>query len=308
MEAGATTAVKPGSARLQPFLDWARVEKGLAGNSLAAYRRDLLEFCTWCARRGVVPEGCSRSELQDFLLHQRERGLGARSVARSLIAVRQWFRFLGLAEAAQADPTQGVQAPRWGRPIPDTLAPAAIEQMLAAADEGGATGACSRALRRRDLAMLHLLYGSGLRVSELVGLRVGSLDLEAGTVLCQGKGDKQRWVPLNRRAQRALRRYLADRPEAAPGEVLFPGRNRRALGRQAVWTRLREYGRAAGLGGSVYPHRLRHSFATHLLEGGADLRSLQALLGHADIQTTQIYTHVAAGRLQQVYRAHHPRA
>ncbi len=307
MDAWATTASQPDMARLRPFLDWARVEKGLAGNSLAAYRRDLLRFCAWCARRGVVPESCKRSDLQEFLLDQRRCGLGARSVARALVAVRQWFRFLALANEAQPDPTLDLRAPRWGRPVPQVLAPAAIERILAAAQEDEATGARSRALRRRDLAMLHVLYGGGLRVSELVRLRAAHLDLETGTLLCHGKGDKQRWVPLNRRALAALRRYLAGAP-VAPSGLLFPGRRGRALGRQAVWSRLRRYGRAAGLELDVYPHLLRHSFATHLLEGGADLRSLQALLGHADIQTTQIYTHVAAGRLQQVYRAHHPRA
>jgi integrase/recombinase XerD len=292
--------------RLQPFLEWERVEKGLAENSLAAYRRDLLRFLGWCGGRGLAPEACNRAALQDFLLAERAAGRGARSVARALVAVRQWFKYLAIASGGSADPAQDVQAPRWGRPIPDVLAPAAIERLLAAAGEGSATGAVARARLRRDAAMLHLLYGSGLRVSELVGLRVADLDLEAGTVLCHGKGDKQRLVPVNRRALAALRRYLTPQPE--PSRRLFPGRGGRAWGRQAVWARLRRYGRVAGLGQNVYPHLLRHSFATHLLEGGADLRSLQALLGHADIQTTQIYTHVAAGRLQQVYSAHHPRA
>jgi integrase/recombinase XerD len=307
MQAGAKSASTTCAAPLQPFLDWCRVEKGLAANSLAAYRRDLARFTAWCVRRRIAPQACSRAGLQEFLLDERSHGRGARSVARSLVAVRQWFKFLASENECQSDPSQELRAPRWGRPIPQVLSPAAVERLLAAAGEAAATGARSRALLRRDLAMLHLLYGSGLRVSELVCLRVGDLDLESGTVLCHGKGDKQRLVPINRRALAALRRYCTGTP-APSARFLFPGRGNRALGRQAVWTRLRRYSRAAGLSQAVYPHLLRHSFATHLLEGGADLRSLQALLGHADIQTTQIYTHVAAGRLQQVYRAHHPRA
>ncbi|MGH9395158.1 MAG: tyrosine recombinase [Terriglobales bacterium] len=287
----------------------AQVEKGLSGNSLAAYGRDLRQFATWCQLRHLRTERCQATDLQAYLSWLGERGLCPRSVARHLTAVRNYFRYMVLHEQLSADPTQALRSPNWGRPIPKVLSRAEMAGLLASIQPDAAVGARQRALATRDLAMLHLLYGSGLRVSELVGLRRTDLDLDAGLVRCTGKGDKQRLVPLNRAGAAVLRRYVRQQ-ELGPGPAtwLFPGRSKGGLSRQAAWRRLRRCGVASGLERGLYPHRLRHSFATHLLEGGADLRSLQAMLGHADIQTTQIYTHVVSGRLRDVYRAHHPRA
>ncbi|MGH9488068.1 MAG: tyrosine recombinase [Terriglobales bacterium] len=287
------------------FLDWARVEKGLAVNSLASYGRDLGHFSAWCRQHQLEPARCSRGDLQAYLLALHRLGLGARSSARRLVAIRNLFGYLVREGRLAGDPSEDLRGPAWGRPIPEVLGREQMQALLTAADPSQARTAQERALRLRDCACLHLLYGCGLRASELVRLRRGDVDQSAGILRCQGKGDKQRLVPVNRRALAALAAYGAA-PARTAGEWLFPGRRGGALTRQALWQRLRCWGVAAGL--HVYPHRLRHSFATHLLEGGADLRSLQALLGHADIQTTQIYTHVATARLQEIYRAHHPRA
>ncbi|HUX67091.1 MAG TPA: site-specific tyrosine recombinase [Terriglobales bacterium] len=292
-------------SEIQAFLHCAAVEKGLAPNSLAAYGRDLGQFAAWCRKRQLGLGDCDRGQIQEYLLWLYDRGLSARSVARQLVAVRNLFRYLVLERRLGVDPTAEVRAPAWGRPIPQHLSPGEVQRVLAAAQPGQGRSPAGRALRRRDQALLQLLYACGLRVSELITLRCNDVDLAAGIVRCTGKGDKQRLVPLHRVAQAALRHYLAAAP---PSPYLFPSRRGGPMTRQAVWKRLRQYGLASGLGRGLYPHLLRHSFATHLLEGGADLRSLQAMLGHADIQTTQIYTHVVTGRLQEVYRAHHPRA
>ncbi|MGH9485090.1 MAG: tyrosine recombinase [Terriglobales bacterium] len=292
------------------FLNWARVEKGLAVNSLAAYRRDLGQFTTWCESRRLAPASCRLGDLQAYLLDLHRRGLGARSAARKLVASRNLFAYLVREGRLEHDPSENVHAPRWGRPIPEVMGLEQIERLLAAAEPAATAQARQRAAHRRDQACLHVLYGCGLRVSELTGLQLSDLDLQQGILRCQGKGNKQRLVPLNRRGVAALRHYLAEaRPQLLRQRAsvwVFPGPSGKALTRQALWRRLHALSRAAGL--HAYPHLLRHSFATQMLEGGADLRSLQALLGHADIQTTQIYTHVANRRLQEVYRAHHPRA
>lgn len=304
------------------FLAYLRAEKGLAAHTLTAYGRDLDKFWAWCQQSHLALAECRRQQIQDFLLSLYAAGLGARSVARTLVAVRGLYRYLLREGQLSEDPTAAVQAPGFAQPMPRVLSPAEAQRVLAApgaraeaaeAPQHFAVGPRERALRGRDAALLQLLYASGLRVSELAGLRLGDLDLEAGIVRCTGKGDKQRLVPVHRVAQKALRRYL-QRDRAALTRTcpltpfLFPNGRGGRLTRQALWKRLRAYGAAAQLRQPLYPHLLRHSFATHLLEGGADLRSLQAMLGHADIQTTQIYTHVVTGRMQEVYRAHHPRA
>lgn len=291
---------------MEALLNSAQVEKGLARNSLAAYRRDLQQFQRWCQMRNLAPEACTTAELQQYLGWMHDRGLGARSVTRHLTVVRNFFRFLVLNDGLRADPSEPLAGPRFGKRIPNPLSQHDVARLLESVKPELGTGRQQRTLRLRDLAMLHLLYGSGLRVTELVALKPTDLDLQAGLVRCCGKGDKQRLVPLNRRAIAIVRRYLAG--PAGKQKWLFQGRAGRPLGRGMVWRRLQRWGQESGMERSLYPHRLRHSFATHLLEGGADLRSLQAMLGHADIQTTEIYTHVTAGRLRTVYRAHHPRA
>jgi integrase/recombinase XerD len=308
---GESVAAAADAHAQQAFLNWAQVEKGLAANSLAAYRRDLEAFSRWRQRHRLGLAACQRDQIRQFLLDLRRQGRGARSTARCLVAVRGLYAFLAREGRLTHDPSAGVSAPAWGRPIPRVLAREDVEELLDAAGPQAATGARDRKLRLRDQAAWHLLYGCGLRISELCGLRCQDVEAEAGLLRCQGKGGKQRWVPLNRRAQAALRTYCEEaRPALMAAHPncpwLFPSRGGRAISRQALWARLHRVG--AGANRAVYPHLLRHSFATHLLEGGADLRSVQALLGHADIQTTQIYTHVLTGRLQEVYRAHHPRA
>jgi len=291
---------------MEALLRRAQVEQGLSVNSLLAYRRDLQQFQRWCQMRHLAAATCTTAELQQYMGWLHERGLGARSVTRHVTAVRNFYRFLVLNEGLHADPSEPLSRPKFIKRIPHALSQQEVARLLDSVKPELGAGRHQRALRLRDLAMLHLLYGSGLRVTELVALKPVDLDLEAGLVRCSGKGDKQRLVPVNRAAISALRRYLAG--PAVKQKWLFQGRAGRPLGRGMVWRRLQHWGKASGIERSLYPHRLRHSFATHLLEGGADLRSLQALLGHADIQTTEIYTHVVAGRLRSVYRAHHPRA
>lgn len=316
LAAGVRRAGKPPDSLSWPqigaFLHYARVEKALANNSLLAYRRDLEKFGRWLRQRQLSLLTCTRADVQEFLIWLYQQNLSRRSVARHLVAVRDLFRFLVLDHLVTKDPTEGIQAPRPSAAIPETLSENEVDRVLAAAAAGLPSGHAG-ALARRDLAMLHVLYGSGLRVSELTALRLSDLDLDLGVLRCCGKGDKQRQVPLHRGAQAVLRAYLGvDRPHLL-GErgrlspFVFANRRGAALTRQAVWKRLQQCGLAAGVRGSVYPHRLRHSFATHLLDRGADLRSLQSMLGHADIGTTQIYTHVVTRRLREVYRAH-PRA
>ncbi|MGH9415045.1 MAG: tyrosine recombinase [Terriglobales bacterium] len=293
------------------YLAAAKVEKGLAVNTLAAYSRDLRHFAAWYQGRNLDWRSCRRSDIQDYLLHLLAAGLGARSAARRLTAVRNLFGYLIDAGRLEANPVEGVGSPGWGRAIPSALNTDQALKLLE--PQPAPRSAAGAPLQERDLAMLHLFYGCGLRVSELAGLKLHQLDLEAGVLRCTGKGEKQRLVPVNRAALAVLRHFLEVtrprllRPSGAT-PWLFPGRHGRPLSRQLIWRRVRARGQAAGLPQGLYPHRLRHSFATHLLEGGADLRSVQMLLGHADIQTTQIYTHVVAGRLQAVYRRHHPRA
>lgn len=310
-------------AEINGFLAYLHAEKGLAAHTLAAYSRDLGKYWAWCQQSHLRLTECRRQHIQEFLLALYAAGLGARSVARTLVAVRGFYQYLVRQGRLAEDPTEPVPAPAFLQPMPRVLSPAEAQRVLAAPGAGldadaearqdWVVGVRERALRGRDAALLQLLYASGLRVSELAGLRLSDLDLEAGVVRCTGKGDQQRLVPVHRVAQKTLGQYLQrHRPvltrACALTPFLFPNGRGGPLTRQALWKRLRAYGVAAKLPVPLYPHLLRHSFATHLLEGGADLRSLQAMLGHADIQTTQIYTHVVTGRIQEVYRAHHPRA
>jgi integrase/recombinase XerD len=289
---------------LDPFLEYLVVERGLAQNTLEAYRQDLTRYTAYLAAQGKEPDRLDRSDVPRYLLALREAGLSPRSVARHLSAIRRFHRFLAGEGGLGEDPTAHVEAGRPWRRLPDVLSPADVERLLA--------GSPDTPLEMRNQAMLELMYASGLRVSELVGLRLGDADLEVGVVRVMGKGSKERLVPLGEVAAASLTTYLArGRPALArgrPGPVLFLGRHGRGITRQMFWQILKRRARAAGIGRRVTPHTLRHSFATHLLEGGADLRSVQLMLGHADIGTTQIYTHVSRAHLQAVYAKYHPRA
>ncbi len=285
---------------VEHWLNWCRGERALAAHTLDAYARDAAELRRFLAARGVrTAEAVTAADLSAWLVDQADRGLKPATIARRTTAARQLFRFLAREGLIDADPSALLSASRGPRPLPHTLSEAEVEALLAAPDPATPTGL-------RDRAMLELLYATGLRVSELVGLRRSAL--RDGWLLVRGKGDKERIVPYGDRAATALRDWLAS--EAAPGPDnpwLFPTRRGRPMSRQNFWKRLRAYARAAGVRGRVSPHVIRHAFATHLLAHGADLRALQAMLGHADLSSTEIYTHVARARLQRMHAAYHPR-
>jgi len=294
------------AAAISSFLTHAKLEKGLSPNTVAAYRRDLMKFCAFAGKRKLTLEMASRDDLVDFLAGLYRQHLESKSVARHLVSLRNFFRFAQIQELIQADPTMNLESPKIRRSLPGYLRLEEVEKLLAQPD-------AKTPLGLRDRAMLEVLYSAGLRVSELVGLRVSDLDTKVGCVRCIGKGDKERIVPIGKKALGMVERYLRDaRPKMiakfAGSPTLFVNRRGKPLSRVGVWKILSAYGRRAGLRVALTPHMLRHSFATHLLERGADLRSVQLMLGHADISTTQIYTHVVEERLKQIYKAHHPRA
>ncbi len=287
------------------FLDFARVEKGLAANSIESYRRDLAEFSAYLNRLGKSPAAVDRDDIRAFLQHLYERNLGARSVARHLVSLRNLFRFLVREGRLAADPTAEIEAPRLEQSLPRHLSAEEVDKLLAQPD-------ISTPLGRRDQAMLELLYATGMRVSELVHVGMADFEMELGIVRCMGKGNKERLIPVGKSALRAVEAYLLSGRKALAGKrnspYLFLNRRGGLLSRVGFWKILAAYGRRAGLASRLTPHLVRHSFATHLLERGADLRSIQLMLGHSDISTTQIYTHVLKERLKQVYQSHHPRA
>jgi integrase/recombinase XerD len=288
------------------FLDHVKLERGLARNTVLAYGRDLGRFREWCAKEGIErADDIDERALLRYLVTLAEAKLKVRSQARALVALRGMFKHLRVERHVGRDPTEAVELPRMGRPLPEVMPLEEVEALLAAPGDKGA-----RAIR--DGAMLETLYATGLRVTELVKLRLVDVHLDHGYVSTVGKGRKQRIVPLGDRAKEKIADYLARaRPELARGresEALFVTHHGRAMTRQGFWKLLGGYARAAGIRRKLSPHKLRHSFATHLLERGADLRAVQAMLGHADIGTTQIYTHVTTKRLREVFKKHHPRA
>jgi integrase/recombinase XerD len=293
---------------IDAFLDHLATERGLARHTVAAYARDLAAFARTLAGRGVhAPAAVRAADVRAHLAALAAGGLSARSRARALAAMRGWLRYCVRAGQRADDPTRDVAVRRVRDTLPRALGVAEAARLV--------TATPPRARRPlRDAALLELLYGCGLRVSEAVGLRGAQLRLEgdAGFVTVLGKGGKERVVPLGRAARAALERYLAEeRPRllrGRPSAWLFVRAGGRPLSRQTVWTLVRRRAAGAGLASGVSPHTLRHTFATHLLAGGADLRVVQTLLGHADIGTTQVYTHVAPTQLRAVHRRHHPRA
>jgi integrase/recombinase XerD len=288
------------------FLTHVRVEKGLSTNTVAAYQRDLAKFNAIAQKRKLALENISRDDLVDFLAGLYREKLESRTVARHLVTLRNFFRFAQVQELIATDPSMNLESPKIRRNLPGYLKLEEVERLLAQPD-------AKTPLGLRDRAMLEVLYSTGLRVSELIGLRVIDLDTKVGCIRCIGKGDKERIVPAGKKALSIAEKYLRDaRPKllgkGVSSPALFVNRNGHSLSRVGVWKILSAYGRRAGLRVALTPHMLRHSFATHLLERGADLRSVQLMLGHADISTTQIYTHVVEERLKQIYKAHHPRA
>ncbi len=284
------------------YATYLAVEKGLAPNTLASYERDLNKY--FYAMREKQPEGITPADVRAFLAGLSDAGLAAPSIARNLAAVRGFHKFLQIDGLAQSDPTVNVETPRGWKRLPKTLSTAEVDALLVQPDQ-------STLLGLRDKAMLELLYATGLRVSELVGLRLQDVNLERGFLVVMGKGSKERAVPLGETAMDAVRSYLKRaRPlllKSGASESLFLSARRRGITRQMFWERIKLHARAAGIVSSISPHTLRHCFATHLLDNGADLRAVQAMLGHSDISTTQIYTHVSRERLRQIHEKHHPR-
>ncbi|HKB06892.1 MAG TPA: site-specific tyrosine recombinase XerD [Candidatus Polarisedimenticolia bacterium] len=290
---------------IEDFLHYLTVERGLAKNSLLAYGRDLAKFGRFLDGKARNPRQVRQGEINEFARRLSGDGLSAKSIARALNAVRMFYRYLVLESIVPEDPTAQIRGPRTHKSLPRYLTLEEVDHLLAAPDESTPLGA-------RDAAMIGLLYATGLRVSELVSLRVRDLNLDAGYLRCLGKGSKERVVPLGRPAAQRLRAYMdGARSSILRGTVhpsLFPNNRGGPMSRQGFWKVLKKYGRALGLRSKLSPHVLRHSFATHLLERGADLRSVQMMLGHADISTTQIYTHINRERLRKIYRDFHPRA
>jgi len=291
----------PSDALIERFLDALWLEAGLSRNTLSAYRSDLDGLAAWLK---APIAGASRTQLQDYLADCVGRGMRPRTTARLLSSLRRFYQYLVRENVIGEDPSALLESPKLGRPLPKSLSEEQVERLLAAPDTGTALGL-------RDRAMLETLYATGLRVSELVGLPLTQLNLQAGVVKAIGKGNKERLVPLGEEAIGWLQRYLGGaRGELLHGqasEALFPTARGAAMTRQAFWHNIKRYARVAAIETALSPHTLRHAFATHLLNHGADLRVVQMLLGHADLSTTQIYTQVARERLKQLHQRHHPR-
>ncbi|HSA92931.1 MAG TPA: tyrosine recombinase [Terriglobales bacterium] len=305
----AAPALSPQDQRLLAgFSDYLRVEKGLARLSIAAYTRDVTQFGGFLHRKKRGLANARRADVRDFLDHLFSLAVDGRSVARKLSTLRHLYRYLLLDRHVSRDPTLNIDAPRQWKVLPKSLARDEVEALLGGPPRAEDTP-LAQALALRDRAMLEMLYGGALRVSEILGVGREDLKLDLGYVLVRGKGDKERIVPLGRAALDALRLYLDQgRAVLAAGKaspLLFVARGARRLSRQRVWQMVRA---SSAAGRRASPHMLRHSCATHMVEGGADLRTVQSILGHADISTTQVYTHVALDRLKHVYRSHHPRA
>lgn len=291
---------------IERFADALWMERGLSANTLSAYQSDLRAFAAWLSKeREMRLEAAQRSDLLDYLTLLSRQGRKPRSAARLLSCLRQFYQHLLRRRAIREDPSARVEAPKLGRPLPKTLTEAEVEALLAAPDTDDPRG-------HRDRAMLEVLYATGLRVSELVGLTPEQVSLAQGVVRVTGKGNKERLVPLGEEALSWLQDYVRgprqDLLNGRLGNFLFPTRRSDCITRQAFWQLIKRYSLEAGIGKHLSPHTLRHAFATHLLNHGADLRVVQMLLGHSDLSATQIYTHVARERLKQIHAHHHPRA
>jgi integrase/recombinase XerD len=298
--------MQPADDLLDRFCDTLWLEDGLARNTLESYRRDLRQFADWLARQARKPlSAASQADLQRYLAHKISADKAkARSTARLLSSLKRFYQYLVREGRIDADPSLKIEAPKIPRSLPKTLSEAEVEALLAAPN-------LDTALGLRDKAMLETLYAGGFRVSELVALKVAQVDLDMGVARVMGKGAKERLVPLGEEALRWLQRYLGEaRPallSGRSGDALFVTARAGAMTRQMFWVLIKRYALLAGIKPAISPHTLRHAFATHLINHGADLRVVQLLLGHADISTTQIYTHVARERMKQLHAKHHPR-
>ncbi len=284
------------------FLNYLTVEKGLSENTLESYERDLKKYALFTKDKG--PDAVTKADVVSFMALLSSRGISTQSAARNLAAVRGFHKYLLIDGLARTDPTVNLETPRGWKRLPKTLPAAEVEGLLAQPDPSTPIGA-------RDRAMLELLYATGLRASELVGLKLSDINLERGFLTVMGKGSKERAVPMGESAVAALHAYLQGaRPALLKGkesDILFISSRHRRITRQTFWGRIKFHARQAGIEQNISPHTLRHSFATHLLDNGADLRVVQAMLGHSDISTTQIYTHVSRERLRKIHEKYHPR-
>ena len=299
------TAEARGHELIDSYLDHLRVERRLADHTVVSYSRDLQQLALFAAGQDRPLTAISRADLEAFGRDLVARGLAPRSVARAIAAVRGFYRYLAVTRRVNASPADDLQAPRLWSVLPSSLGGEEVERLLAQPDVSTPRGL-------RDRALIELLYATGLRVSELLALRVPDVNLEAGHLTCTGKGQKQRLVPIGDEAARWVSRYLREARgrllgRASSSRLFVNARGGGALTRSGFWRILKAYGRAAGIERHLSPHVLRHSFATHLLEHGADLRAIQMMLGHADLSTTQIYTHVLEARMRALYDRFHPR-
>ncbi len=290
---------------IDPFLDYLSVERGLSHNTIISYRKDLLLYTESLDHAHInAVSGITKNEITDFMFSQKDAGLSARSIARRLSAIRMFHRFLVRERIAQNDPSVLVDTPKLWKRVPETLSLNEVEALLAQPNIRKKQGI-------RDKAILEALYATGMRVSEVSNLRADNVNLEVGFLRCIGKGDKERVIPLGKKGIEYISKYLeASRPKFVKGNdipFLFVSRLGKRISRQSLWKIIKRYARQAGIKKNIKPHIMRHSFATHLLERGADLRSVQEMLGHSDISTTQIYTHVDKDRLKAVHSKFHPR-
>ncbi len=289
---------------IDAFLDAIWMERGLSENTLSSYRRDLMHFNQWLSAQSTTILAVRKSDIEAYLADRLQRKISARSTARLLSCLRGFYQYQLRESRINLDPTLGIDSPKMGRPLPKSLSEQDVEALLDAPDG-------DNALELRDKAMLELLYASGLRVTELVSLHVGQLSINQGVVRVMGKGSKERLVPTGEEALDWLQRYIKDgRPVllgARMSDIMFPSKRGTMMTRQTFWHRIKLYAQRAGIRQSLSPHTLRHAFATHLINHGADLRVVQLLLGHSDLSTTQIYTHVAKQRMKDLHAQHHPR-
>ena len=291
---------------LDSFLSYLVVEKGLSENTLESYGRDLKKFLLFIKSRGITSaREVKYGDILDFLTRSREEGLTATTIVRSMVSVKQFFKYLLSEKVLSEDPTAHIKTPKMKKAIPGVISLDDVESILGAPDESTPEGL-------RDAAMLEILYATGIRVSELIGLKLNDVNFELGFVVVYGKGSKERVVPIGDKAREKLLSYLRDsRPallKARESKALFATRRGAGMTRQGFWKIIKAQALRAGVTKKISPHTLRHSFATHLLERGADLRTIQVMLGHSDISTTQIYTHVESERLKEIHKKYHPRS
>ncbi len=293
---------KDAAARLEEYSRYLSLERGLSPRTVSSYRSDITQFYAWAGEKKIQPAKASRTDLDDFLWSQREKGLKPASLFRKVESLKSYFGFEMLESNLAESPAETLRTPRIPARLPKFLSKEEASRLLAAPNTADYEDV-------RDRAMLELLYASGLRVSELVSMKTEAVNLQDGWARVLGKGNKERMVPVHPRALTAVRIYLTEREKRFknPAAELFLGRTGKKLSRIQFWRRLQELGKRAGIKQHLHPHLLRHTFATHLLQGGADLRSVQEMLGHADLATTQIYTHLDASALKAAHSKHHPR-